>query len=245
MKEHIRSLLEHALAALRDEGELALDSLPDIPVERSRGDDHGDFASPLALALARIARRRPREIAERIVARLPESASIASVAIAGPGFINFSVATEAFADAVRRILVAGPRGADANFGSGRRVQVEFVSANPTGPLHVGHGRGAAYGASVANVLEAAGFDVEREYYINDAGRQMHILALSVWLRYLERCGTVIEFPSTAIAARMFMTSRLNSNAMSAGTSPSAPRPCWTVCPPMNRQGATRKPTSTP
>ena len=195
MKEHIRSLLEHALATLRDEGELALDALPEIPVERSRGDDHGDFASPLALALARIARRKPREIAERIVARLPASASIASVAIAGPGFINFSVATQAFADAVRRILVAGPRSANASFGDRRRVQVEFVSANPTGPLHVGHGRGAAYGASIANVLEAAGFDVEREYYINDAGRQMHILALSVWLRYLERRGTAIAFPS--------------------------------------------------
>ena len=195
MKEHIRSLLERALAALRDEGELALDSLPDIPVERSRGDDHGDFASPLALSLARIARRKPREIAERIVARLPESESIALVDIAGPGFINFSIATEAFATVVRRILAAGPRDGDAAFGRGRRVQVEFVSANPTGPLHVGHGRGAAYGASIANILEAVGFDVEREYYVNDAGRQMHILALSVWLRYLERRGAAIAFPA--------------------------------------------------
>ena len=195
MKEHIRSLLERSLAALRAEGELALDPLPEIPVERSRGDDHGDFASPLALGLARIARRKPREIAERIVARLPESDSIASVDIAGPGFINFSIATEAFAAVVRRILAAGPRDADAAFGRGRRVQLEFVSANPTGPLHVGHGRGAAYGASIANILEAVGYDVEREYYINDAGRQMHILALSVWLRYLERCGATIVFPS--------------------------------------------------
>jgi arginyl-tRNA synthetase len=195
VKEHIRSLLERSLAALRDEGELALDSLPDIPVERSRGDGHGDFASPVALALARIARRKPREIASRIVERLPESDSIATVDIAGPGFINFSIATEAFAAVVRRILATGPRAADAAVGRGRRVQVEFVSANPTGPLHVGHGRGAAYGASLANILEAAGFDVEREYYINDAGRQMHILALSVWLRYLERRGTAIAFPS--------------------------------------------------
>ena len=195
MKEYIRSLLEHALTALRDEGECVLDPLPDIPVERSRGDDHGDFASPVALSLARMVGRKPREIAEGIVARLPPSASIASVDIAGPGFINFRVATDAFAAAVRRILAAGPRGPEAAFGGGRRVQVEFVSANPTGPLHVGHGRGAAYGASIANILEAAGFDVEREYYINDAGRQMHILALSVWLRYLERCGAAIAFPS--------------------------------------------------
>lgn len=195
MKKYIRSLLEHALTALRDEGEFVLDPLPDIPVERSRSDDHGDFASPVALSLARMVGRKPREIAERIVARLPPSASIASVDIAGPGFINFRVATDAFAAAVRRILAAGPRGPEAAFGGGRRVQVEFVSANPTGPLHVGHGRGAAYGASIANILEAAGFDVEREYYINDAGRQMHILALSVWLRYLEQCGAAIAFPS--------------------------------------------------
>ena len=195
MKEHIRSLLEHALAALRDDGDLTLDPLPDIAVERSRGNDHGDFASPVALALARVARRKPREIAERIRARLPESASIASVAIAGPGFINFSVATEAFAETVRRILGSGVQSTRPAIGEGRRVQVEFVSANPTGPLHVGHGRGAANGASVANILEAAGFDVQREYYVNDAGRQMHILALSVWLRYLERRGRTVPFPS--------------------------------------------------
>ena len=195
MKEHIRSLLAQALAALRDEGDPALDPPPEIPVERSRGDGHGDFASPVALALARVARARPREIAERIVARLPESPSIASVAIAGPGFINFSVAAEAFASVVRRILGEGAGFARPAFGEGRRIQVEFVSSNPTGPLHVGHGRGAAYGASVANLLEAAGYDVQREYYVNDAGRQMHILALSVWLRYLERRGQAVPFPS--------------------------------------------------
>ena len=195
MKDHIRSLIERALAALRDEGEPALDSLPEIPVERSRGDGHGDFASPIALTLARVAGRKPREIAERIVARLPASDSIASVAIAGPGFINFSVAAEAFALVVRRILATGAGFARPAFGEGRRVQVEFVSSNPTGPLHVGHGRGAAYGASVANLLEAAGFDVQREYYVNDAGRQMHILALSVWLRYLEHRGRTVAFPS--------------------------------------------------
>ena len=195
VKEHIRSLLAHALAALRDEGELAFDPLPEIPIERSRGDGHGDFASPVALALARIAKRKPREIAEHIVARLPESPSIASVAVAGPGFINFSVATEAFVSVVRRILDTGAGFARPTFGERRRVQVEFVSSNPTGPLHVGHGRGAAYGASVANLLEAAGYDVQREYYVNDAGRQMHILALSVWLRYLERRGQAVAFPS--------------------------------------------------
>ena len=195
MKAHIHSLLEHALATLRDDGELALDSLPEIPIERSRRDGHGDFASPVALGLARVARRKPREIAERIAARLPASDLIAAVNIAGPGFINFTVAAQAYAAVIRRILVSGPRSEAAALGGGRRVQVEFVSANPTGPLHVGHGRGAAYGATLANILEAAGFDVQREYYVNDAGRQMHILALSVWLRYLERLGTAVAFPS--------------------------------------------------
>ena len=195
MKAHIRSLLEYALATLRDDGELAINSLPEIPIEHSRRDGQGDFASPVALSLARIARRKPREIAERIASRLPASELISSVEIAGPGFINFTVATEAYAAVVRRILVSGPRSEGATRGDGRRIQVEFVSANPTGPLHVGHGRGAAYGATLANVLEAAGFDVQREYYVNDAGRQMHILALSVWLRYLERLGTAVAFPS--------------------------------------------------
>ena len=195
MKEHIRTLIEHALTTLRDEGEFAIDALPEIPVERCRGDGHGDFASPVALALARVVKRKPLEIAERIAARLPQSPSIVSVAVAGPGFINFSVAAQAFASVVRRILDCGAQFTRPAFGAGQRVQVEFVSSNPTGPLHVGHGRGAAYGASLANILQATGFDVQREYYINDAGRQMHILALSVWLRYLESRGQTIEFPS--------------------------------------------------
>ena len=195
VKEHIRSLLEQALSALRKEGELKLAAVPDIPIERSRGGGHGDFASPVALALAREVRRKPRDIAEGIVARLPKSASIDSVSVAGPGFINFTISSDALVDVVRRILVSGAEFSRAEFGGGQRVQVEFVSANPTGPLHVGHGRGAAYGASVANLLEAAGYDVQREYYINDAGRQMHILALSVWLRYLEMRGQRVRFPS--------------------------------------------------
>jgi len=120
---------------------------------------------------------------------------VASVEIAGPGFVNFRLRPEAWLEAVREALAAGEAWGRSATGGGRRVQVEFVSANPTGPLHVGHGRGAAYGDAVARLLEATGWSVEREYYVNDAGRQMDILAVSVWLRYLELCGEPVAFPA--------------------------------------------------
>lgn len=180
-----------------DSGELSLDTLPEIPVERSRDGAHGDYASPVAMGLARTARRNPREIAELIVSRLAASPEIASVEIAGPGFINFTIAEVARASLVDQILAAGHDFGRSGRGENRQVQVEFVSANPTGPLHVGHGRHAAYGAAVANLLAAAGFAVQREYYVNDAGRQMNILAVSVWLRYLEAGGASLPFPANA------------------------------------------------
>ncbi len=137
----------------------------------------------------------PRELARRIVRGIPADPLIERIEVAGPGFINFTLAPDAQFDVVRLIHEQGHAFGRSNLGAGRRVQVEFVSANPTGPLHVGHGRGAAYGSAVTNVLEAAGFEVDREYYVNDAGRQMDILAVSVWLRYLETCGEVLTFPS--------------------------------------------------
>jgi len=185
-----------ALARLVDSGELTLAALPEVPVERSRDADHGDYATPVALTLAREARMNPRAIAELIVSRLDASDAIAEVAVAGPGFINFTIADNARASLVDSILAAGERFGRSKRGEGRSVQVEFVSANPTGPLHIGHGRHAAYGAAVANLLDAAGFAVQREYYVNDAGRQMNILALSVWIRYLEALGERVPFPSS-------------------------------------------------
>lgn len=183
----------------------------DIPLERTRERTHGDFASAIALALAKSARCKPRELAERIVAALPPSSRIEKVEIAGPGFINFFLTPTAYHTIITEILERGENFGRSQLGGGRRVQVEFVSANPTGPLHVGHGRGAAFGATVANLLDAIGYKVHREYYVNDAGRQMNILAASIWLRYLEHCGERIPFPSNGyrgeyvreIAARMY------------------------------------------
>jgi len=195
MKAEIAQLVQSALQALAEQGVLPADALRDPVIERARDPRHGDFATNAALVNSKAAGLKPRELAERILAALPESPLIVEVAIAGPGFINFRLARNAHLAVVPRILEAGEAYGRSDLGGGRRVQVEFVSANPTGPLHVGHGRGAAYGSVVADLLEAVGFAVHREYYVNDAGRQMDILATSVWLRYLELCGEELAFPS--------------------------------------------------
>ena len=194
MKTLVQEHIGHALAALVEAGELPADAVPEVPVERSRGGDHGDFASPVAMALARSMRRKPRDIAEAIAARLPEDPRVARVDVAGPGFLNFFLARDALMSVVPRVLREAEAYGRSTLGAGTRVQVEFVSANPTGPLHVGHGRGAAYGAAVASLLDALGFEVEREYYVNDAGRQMDILAVSTWVRYLQHLGEDCAFP---------------------------------------------------
>ncbi len=195
MKTHLQNLMAQALQSLQQEGLLPDAERLAIPLERTRDRTHGDFASTIALALAKTARRPPRELAERMVAALPASDLVVKVEIAGPGFINFFLTPAAYQAVVGEILERGERFGRSELGAGQRVQVEFVSANPTGPLHVGHGRGAAFGATVANLLEAVGYQVHREYYVNDAGRQMNILAASLWLRYLEHCGEKFRFPS--------------------------------------------------
>ena len=194
MKAQIASLLEQAVNQLKQDGILEQDFQPGIQVERARDASHGDFATNLAMLLAKPARSKPRDLAEKIIAALPASTFISKVEIAGPGFINFFLSSDAQHSVVPAILDAGEAFGHSTVGNGQYVQVEFVSANPTGPLHVGHGRGAAYGATVADLLAAAGFRVHREYYVNDAGRQMDILAASVWLRYLELCGEELPFP---------------------------------------------------
>jgi len=195
----LKAQLEQLLvAALR---KLAGSVIPEMPeegivvVERTRDSQHGDFASNVAMRLARAARRNPRELAQAIVGALPENAMVAKAEVAGAGFINFFLVKDVAACEIRKIHELGEAYGRSQIGKGQRVIVEFVSANPTGPLHVAHGRHAAYGASLSNVLAAAGFNVHREYYVNDAGRQMDILASSVWLRYLETYGEQITIPS--------------------------------------------------
>jgi arginyl-tRNA synthetase len=195
MKDHISHLIQQALNTLSGQGVLSIDSLPAIKIDTSRDKNHGDFATNIAMVFAKQAGCPPRQLAEQIIQALPDSAYIASTEIAGPGFINFFLKAGAYEQIITDVLSAGATFGLSDYGKGKRLQVEFVSANPTGPLHVGHGRGAAYGATVADLLEAIGFDVHREYYVNDAGRQMDILATSVWLRYLELCGEELVFPS--------------------------------------------------
>ena len=195
MKHKIETLLTQAVSSLKSAGTLAADIEVNIQLTRTKDQSHGDFATNLALMLAKPAAKNPRELAQLLVNALPENSLIEKVDIAGPGFINFFVCQDDTLSVISKILTQAETYGLSNIGAGRRVQLEFVSANPTGPLHVGHGRGAAYGATVADLLEAVGFNVHREYYVNDAGRQMDILATSIWLRYLQLCEVKIDFPS--------------------------------------------------
>lgn len=195
MKNHLAQLLTDAVHGLQAGGGLPADLEINLQIERTRDRAHGDFACNVAMTLAKAARSKPRDIAEKIVAALPASALVTNVEIAGPGFINFYLSPAAYHSVLNDILAQGIGYGRSDLGGGRSIQVEFVSANPTGPLHVGHGRGAAYGAAVSDLLEAVGYRVHREYYVNDAGRQMDILGTSVYLRYLDLCGEKFDFPS--------------------------------------------------
>jgi arginyl-tRNA synthetase len=195
LKYLIENLVREALAALPAELRPTDAAAPAPVVERTRDATHGDFATNAAMQLAKSARRKPCEVAQAIVDALPPNELVAKVEIAGPGFINFFLAPAACHRELLRVAGEGAAYGRSQLGGGQRVIVEFVSANPTGPLHVGHGRHAAFGATLANLLDAAGYKVHREYYVNDAGRQMEILAVSVWLRYLECFGEQFPFPS--------------------------------------------------
>ncbi|QFY42115.1 arginine--tRNA ligase [Candidatus Methylospira mobilis] len=195
MKYRLESLLSAAVSRLESEGLAFAGEAVPVRVERVREAQHGDFSTNLAMALAKQGGVNPRMLAERIIAALPANDLYTRVEIAGPGFINFFVGSGRQLQLIGQVLDAGKQYGLSQIGAGKSVLIEYVSANPTGPLHVGHGRGAAYGSVVANLLNAAGFRVHREYYVNDAGRQMDILAASVWLRYLQDSGAGFVFPS--------------------------------------------------
>jgi arginyl-tRNA synthetase len=195
MKDKLQRIVREAARAAYVNGQLPSDAFPDIDIEEPKNEAHGDFSSNLAMIMARTQKMPPRKIAEILQPYLEGGHDwILKTEIAGPGFINFFVAPSAWAPVLTGIQVAGDRYGASAMGKGQTVQVEFVSSNPTGPLHVGHGRGAAVGDSVANILAFSGYDVQREYYINDSGRQIHTLGLSVLLRYRELCGETVAFP---------------------------------------------------
>jgi arginyl-tRNA synthetase len=192
VKIQLTALLQQALASVAP---TATDT--PIQLERPRDPSHGDFATNLAMQLAKALKKNPREIAQQLVNELPASTLVTQAEVAGAGFINFKLDAGTKTGIVKAVLAEGENFGRSTLGGWQKVQVEFVSANPTGPLHVGHGRGAAYGASLSSLLTFAGWDVTREYYVNDAGRQMDILGLSTWLRYLEQHGVVVSFPPNA------------------------------------------------
>lgn len=194
MKEHLEELLAQSLLHLQREGVLPSESEIAIQLERTRSPEHGEFASNLAMVLAKPAGMPPKELAQLIIDRTPNSRQVERMEIAGPGFINFYLQSCALTGVIKDAMRQKEEYGQILRAGRNRVTLEYVSANPTGPLHVGHGRGAAYGASLANILVAAGYEVQREYYVNDNGRQMDILAVCVWLRYLELCGENIGFP---------------------------------------------------
>lgn len=182
MKEELSQLIQQALDTLVAEGQLPAATRPDIAIDRTRDPSHGDLASNVALTLARTAGKNPRELAGMICAALPSAGFVSKTEIAGPGFINFFLTSDSSQAVIGRVLAEGARYGCSDAGGGRRVQVEFVSANPTGPLHVGHGRGAAVGDSLCRLLTATGWEVSSEFYYNDAGAQIDNLALSVQAR---------------------------------------------------------------
>ncbi|WP_131781079.1 arginine--tRNA ligase [Legionella gresilensis] len=197
MKHIVEQLLLDALAKLKTQGIISTEQDVEVKIERTKDANHGDFATNLALMLAKPCQKPPRQMADLIINALNPHPSVVRIEIAGPGFINFFLGNDVLLEVIAKILTEKEQFGHSNLGHNKKVILEFVSANPTGPLHVGHGRGAAFGATLSNILKAAGFNVSNEYYVNDAGRQMDILTASVWLRYLELAGEPIIFPANA------------------------------------------------
>ena len=193
MKDQLQDLLNKCIQDLISKGTL-IEMPSKVRIDHTKDNSHGDYATNIALTLSKQAKMNPVDLAKIIVGQLEETSFINKIEIAGPGFINFFMSEESSSSVVKEIIDQGARFGRSEIGQGKRVLLEYVSANPTGPLHVGHGRGAAYGATVSNLLRSVGFKVDNEYYVNDAGRQMDILAVSIYLRYLSLCGEELRFP---------------------------------------------------
>lgn len=193
-QQKVLELLQAATDRAIERGDLPNLGAVKPTVERPKQEGHGDYSSSVAMSLARNAKMNPRDIAQRIVNNVQSDEMVADVQVAGPGFINFTLSDDWLRNQVNVIIDAGDRFGSITIGNDQRVQVEFVSVNPTGPLHIGHVRGAVIGNAIANLLEFAGYDIQREYYINDAGNQMQIYARSVYVRYLQAAGRNAEMP---------------------------------------------------
>ena len=193
MKDQLQDLIKKCIQDLISKG-ILIEMPPNVRLDHTKDNSHGDYATNIALMLSKQAKMKPVDLAKIIVDQLDESSFINKIEIAGPGFINFFISDESSSSVVSEIIDQGALYGSSEIGQGKKVLLEYVSANPTGPLHVGHGRGAAYGATISNLLRAVGFKVDNEYYVNDAGRQMDILAVSIYLRYLSLCGENLRFP---------------------------------------------------
>jgi len=193
MKDQLQDLLIKCIQDLISKGTL-IEMPSKVRIDHTKDNSHGDYATNIALMLSKQANKNPVDLAKIIVSQLEEIDYINKIEIAGPGFINFFMSEESSSSVVKEIIDQGALYGKSKIGQGKKVLLEYVSANPTGPLHVGHGRGAAYGATISNLLRNAGFKVDNEYYVNDAGRQMDILTVSIYLRYLSLCGEELRFP---------------------------------------------------
>jgi len=194
IKGSIAALLGQAVSRAQQEDRLPSVELPEITIEKPQNTAHGDYASSLPLKMARAIGRNPMDIANVIMECMAPMPELESVEAARPGFINFTLDRDWLSQQVETVLAEGESFGDINMGQGQSIQIEFVSANPTGPLHVGHGRGAVLGSTLSNVLEAAGYNVQKEYYINDAGNQMSVFYRSLYTRYQQACGKDVEMP---------------------------------------------------
>ncbi|MCL2281492.1 MAG: arginine--tRNA ligase, partial [Dehalococcoidia bacterium] len=194
IKQIIASILKAATEKALQEGKLPQIAMPEITIEHPQKSGYGDYASPIAMKLARASGKNPLDIAQVIASYVELTPELASVTVAPPGFINFNLANAWLNSQVDQILIDGENYGDIDIGKGQSIQIEFVSANPTGPLHVGHGRGAVLGSTLANILESAGYNVVKEFYINDAGNQMSIFYKSLYSRYQQACGIEAEMP---------------------------------------------------
>jgi arginyl-tRNA synthetase len=194
IRKDIEKLVGQAIKKAQKEKALPPFEMPDILLEHPKQAEHGDYATPVCLGLARLARLAPVKIAETVVRYLPRADYLGKVEVAHPGYINFTLAESWLTRQVEEILKAGESFGNIDLGKGRKIQVEFVSANPTGPLHVGTGRNAVLGDSLANVLQAAGYQVQREYYVNDAGTQMRLFAETLYARYAQALGRDVSLP---------------------------------------------------